>query len=47
MLIATDIESLYTNVPILAVIDSIIDLCIQFNIDTYGISIEDFRKLLF
>ena len=44
--IAADIESLYTNVPILEAIDSIIDLCIQFNIDTYDISIEDFRKLL-
>ena len=46
MFIAADIESLYTNVPILEAIDSIIDLCIQFNIDIYGISIEDFRKLL-
>ena len=46
MFIAADIESLYTNVPILEAIDSIIDLCIQFNIDTYCISIEDFRKLL-
>ena len=45
MRIAVDIESLRTNVPILEAIDSIIDLCIQFNIDTYGISIEDFRKL--
>ena len=46
MFIAADIESLYTNVPILEAIDSIIDLCMQFNIETYGISIEDFRKLL-
>ena len=46
MFIAADIESLYTNVPILEAIGSIIDLCMQFNIDTYGISIEDFRKLL-
>ena len=46
MFIAADTESLYTNVPILEAIDSIIDLCIQFNIDTYGISIDNFRKLL-
>ena len=46
MFLAADIESLYTNVPILEAIDSIIDLCIQFNIDTCGISIEDFCKLL-
>ena len=46
MFITADIESLHTNVPILEAIDSIIDLCIQFNIDSYGISINDFRKLL-
>ena len=46
MFIAADIKSLYTNVPILDAIDSIIDLRIQFNIDTYGINIENFRKLL-
>ncbi len=46
MFIVADIESLYTNVSTLKAIDSIIDLCIQFNIDTYGISIDDFRKLL-
>ena len=44
MFIAADIESLYTNVPILEAIDSIIDLCMQFNIDTYGISIVKHTK---
>ena len=46
MFIAADIESLNTNVPIIETIDSIIDLCIQLNIDTNSISVNYFCKVL-